>query len=235
RFHKSGSTWYRQEGLTSYNAQQMAGEWASLGKYVANDGGRIFNITTCIISTSGFWDYLPEYVWSVRRGHKWYLTGYDVGLDKLQLKTYDDSSSAYSSMSIYSDVVPVGYDVHVGRFAWWFELEGNNNFTHIMRAIGSEFGADFYYHIWTLYGNMWMPYVKISSQNDSIRTILDELAKAFCCICHFPDNDTGIFMSRDYLPDTEYAIDPLLRLKQWYVYPQAKRKVKVNDTIYGEG
>lgn len=231
RIHCQSSTWHIQSGETGYSAAQLAGSWASCGQYVVNDGGRVFDIFSCNIITSGWWSALPTYVWTTKRDNLWYLTGYQISGNTLECKIYDENTNDYSTTN-YTDIIPVGYDVQIGAFSFLHEYDNKKNFMAIMRIQNDD---NEYLHQFCCWGNRWFPYITYDFTDKDIRTVLDEMAKAFCCICHFPDNDTGIFMSRDYLPDTEYTIDPLLRLKQWYVYPQAKQKVKVNDTIYGSG
>jgi hypothetical protein len=231
RIHCQTSTWHIQSGDTGNSAAQLAGSWASCGQYVANDGGRIFDIHSCNIITSGWWTNLPTYVWTTKRDNLWYLTGYQVVGNTLECKVYDENTNDYSTTN-YTSVIPVGYDVQLGAFSFLHEYDSRKNFMAIMRVQDND---DEYLHQFCCWGNRWFPYITCDYSGDSVRTVLDELAKAFCCICHFPDNDTGIFMSRDYLSDTEYTIDSLLRLKQWYIYPQSKQKVEVNDTIYGSG
>lgn len=231
RYKLHNNTWSLQTGPANANAAQLEGAWAPCGQYVANDGGRVFDVYQCKMITSGWWQYFPSVVWTTKRDNKWYLTGFQDSGNRLMCKVYNENTGNYDS-SIHTDVIPAGYAGHISPFSFSHEYDNELNFFNVMREKDS---SDDYHHKYCMWGVRWFPFVTYDYTGKSVREVLDGLAKAFCCIYHFPDNDTGIFMSRDYLPDEEYIIQPILRLKRWYVTPLATRKIRVNGTEYGTG
>jgi hypothetical protein len=223
---------YFQYGNTGYNATQLEGAWAVCGKYAANDGGRVMDMTT-LSWVSGFWsgEYAaPDYVETTLRGNYQYLTGYTISADVLQVKKYNGQS--VTSMLYGPGIIPEGYTATVKGFMFWNTYNELDNFIAVQKSIDSDEQA---YHNFCSYANRWFPLIEADYSDMNIRQVLDEAAKAFCCIYYFPDNDHSVFINREYLSGAKYPISPLLRLKQWYVQPFSNRKVVVNGVEYGDG
>lgn len=223
---------YLQSGNIGYNGVQLNGNWIGFDFYVLNYGGRIFDLTTLTFVTD-FWspDYwVPIRVESIFRDGKQILTGYGVSNDVLQVKIWED----YTTTSyIYGPpVVPEGYTAHLKGFMYWHTNNGIDNFIIFMQSEDED--SNIIHNICT-YSNRWFPFVDADYNDMNVRQVLDELAKSFCCVYHFPDNSTGVFISRDFLPSTKYPVHPSLRLKRWYVTPFATRRVNVNGVEYGVG
>lgn len=83
-----------------------------------------------------------------------------------------------------------------------------------------------------LIANRIYPFVKQPplTDNENLADTIKSLAVAGCCIHHFPDDDTGIFISRVYWDESNvHPINPSMFQKQWQVTRQTPRRIIVTS------
>lgn len=215
------------------NCNQWRGPLSPFGKYACNDGGRVVDVST-MVQVDNWWpSYPPVRIKTTFRDNTQTITGYSSGIFGLHIRTFTEPGSYSSWTTIDPDdgLIPDGYE-SIHGFAWFFDDGSYKAIAGLMRSEDED--GNFYQHS-IIYGSRWYPYVTADVTGMTKRELFDELAKAFCCVYHFPDNDTGIFISRDYLPAETHIISTDLFSADFTIKTTPEYAVNVNGTVYGSG
>jgi len=240
RIYLSAGSWVYWMGSTGYDHSNLKGKLEAIGQYVCISGDdslynntgqyKAFNVHTNQW-VAYFWDKTPDRLGhSVKRGISddpyQIIIGYNIALNKIEIKTLDASNNITTLFKY--DMLPTDFSAITG-FTYWRTYKNKPCSLGIIKDTATSHPQNLKLGI---IANQFYPFIKRPPLTglERLTNTLRDLATAGCCIFDFPDDDTGIFISRAYwLPDDIYPISPLLFTKTWSINKILPRRVIVES------
>jgi hypothetical protein len=210
-------------------ADELEGLMQCLGEYVCITGKADAYDAKTMAWHPGFWEYagnndfLGKAVIQESTEQPWQLlTYFNFTHNQLEIKTMDTTGMITTEK--VTTLMPSLYYVRTG-FTYWRTYKNKHCVIGMISAYLDRPSI-------AVVANRIYPYVKRPplSEDENLADTVKDLGIAGCCIYHFPDNDTGLFVSRSYWDEEHvYAIDPGFMGDEWHVTKQLPRRIVVSS------
>lgn len=240
RIHLSGGNWVIWTGATGNDHDTLKGKLEAIGQYICIGGGDVlynsvgqrkaFNVHTNQWEAY-FWDKTPDRMGhSVKRGITddpyQIIIGHNTATDTIEIKTLDTSNVITTRTK--SDILPTDFSAITG-FTYWRTYKNLPCSLGIIKDTATSHTQNLKLGI---IANQFFPFIKRPplTDNERLTNTLQDLAVAGCCIFDFPDDDTGIFISRAFWDeDNIHPISLLLFTKKWHVIKKLPCRIIVES------
>ena len=216
---------------TSYTAAQLEGRMDCIGHYTCFTGQTSAYDNKNNVWEANFWTYADSEEDFLGRAVRHtptlitdpyqVLTYYNKSNNHLEIKALD-IDDVMTATNVTTPFATGQYPI-TGFTYWWTYKNKPGVIGMIVSNNVLSIGV---------IANRIYPYVKRPplSENENLAETIKNLAIAGCCIFNFPDNDTGIFISRMYWDeDNVHPIKPSLFYKTWSVKYEAPRRIVVTS------